>query len=121
MEITVTKKRFQQICVKCNFTANRPKEWLIHIETNKHKQDGHPKCKKCDICNTIFANHWIQKMHKLKIHSSSEERAKSPYYCSICDLVFISPLYLEKHINGKIHINLAKALDNINLLNKNII
>ena len=124
MEKTIIRKRFQHTCEKCNFTAHRPAEWLIHIETNKHKQDGKPKSRICELCNITFANHWIQKMHMLKLHASQEDRAKSQYYCQVCDLIFFSPLFLDKHINGKIHLNLVRAMDSIKAeakseLNKN--
>ena len=107
------KKKIDYFCEKCNFNATRPAEWLIHIETNKHKQDGKPKSKICNICNVEFKTHWINKMHQLKIHASVEERKKCKYYCSQCDLVFFSKLYLDKHSSGKIHTNLVKALNSI--------
>lgn len=102
--------RFNNTCEPCNYTATRPSEWFIHIESEKHKRNGQAKTTVCDICNIIFKTHWIQKMHKLKIHATEEERAKMKYYCKECDLVFFSKLYLDKHINGKIHKNLVKAL-----------
>jgi hypothetical protein len=108
-----TKKKFTHYCEKCNFNATRPAEWLIHIETNKHKRDGKAKSTICDICNVELKTHWICKMHVLKIHASKEERSKSKYYCDTCDLVFFSKLYLDKHNDGKIHKNLVKALNSI--------
>ena len=105
--------RFNHTCEHCNYTATRPSEWLIHIESEKHKRNGQTKTKVCDICNTEFKTHWIQKMHKLKIHATEEERAKMEYYCKECDVFFFSKLYLDKHVNGKIHKNLIKALSTI--------
>jgi hypothetical protein len=106
--------RFNHTCELCNYVASRPSEWLVHIESEKHKRNGKTKTKICNICNIEFKTHWIQKMHKLKIHASTEERAKMNYYCKECDLVFISKLYLDKHIEGKIHKNLIKALATLN-------
>jgi hypothetical protein len=111
------RKKFSHHCEKCDFNASSPAEWLIHIETKKHKRDGEPKSKICSICDIEFTSHWIQKMHVLKIHQTQEERAKHKYYCGICDYVFLSDLYLNKHLEGKIHKNLAKALESIK--NKN--
>jgi hypothetical protein len=52
-------------------------------------------------------------MHVLKIHGTIEERSKQKYYCNVCDYVFFSKLYLDKHTNGIVHKNLVKALDSI--------
>jgi len=109
-----TKNKFTNYCEKCRFNATRPSEWLIHIETSKHKRNGQAKNKICNICNIEFTTHWICKMHILKIHESKEERSKCKYYCNTCDYVFFSKLYLDKHINGKIHQNLFKALNSMN-------
>jgi len=53
-------------------------------------------------------------MHILKIHNTKEERSKCEYYCDTCDYIFFSKVYLDKHINGIVHINLVKALNSIN-------
>ena len=108
------RKRFNHRCEKCNFNATRPAEWLIHIETKKHKRNGEPKSKICNICNKEFTSHWICKMHILKIHNTKEERSKCEYYCDTCDYIFFSKVYLDKHINGIVHMNLVKALNSIN-------
>jgi hypothetical protein len=113
MENNINTKRFNHTCETCNFIATRPCEWLMHIESNKHKRNGMNKTKICDICNVEFKTHWIQKMHKLKIHASIEERQKMKYYCKDCDLIFFSKLYLDKHTDGKLHKNLIKALESI--------
>ena len=82
MENNTTKsKRFNHTCESCNFIATRPSEWLMHIESDKHKRNGMLKTKVCEICNTEFKTHWIQKMHKLKMHASIDERQKMKYYC----------------------------------------
>ena len=47
------------------------------------------------------------------MHATKEERSKHKYYCNICDYIFFSKLYLDKHTNGIVHKNLAKALDSI--------
>jgi len=51
------RKRFTHHCEKCNFNATRPAEWLTHIETKKHKRNGQPKSKICNICNKEFTSH----------------------------------------------------------------
>ena len=113
MENNTKLKRFNHKCEPCNFIATRPCEWLIHINSEKHLREGKTKTKLCEICNIEFKTHWIQKMHKLKFHATIEERAKMKYYCKECDLFFFSNLYMDKHINGKIHKNLIKALESI--------
>ena len=50
-------------------------------------------------------------MHKLTQHSTLEERTHSKYYCDICDLVFFSQLYKDKHISGKRHALYIKAVE----------
>jgi len=112
-EPTQPKQKFSHHCEKCDYTATRPKEWLLHIETKKHIRGGGAKPKICTICNEEFVTHWMCKMHILKIHESKEVRAKCKYYCAHCDLIFYAQKYLDKHINGKIHQNLMKALESI--------
>jgi hypothetical protein len=36
-------------------------------------------------------------------HSPLEDRQKQKYYCDVCDYVFFSKLYLDKHLEGKHH------------------
>ena len=50
------------------------------------------------------------KNHYLVIHDTKEERSKQKYYCTDCDQVFFCSLYMDKHMNGKIHKNLILAL-----------
>jgi hypothetical protein len=109
-----TIRKFTHYCEKCKFQANRPAEWLIHIETQKHKRDGKVKSTICTICDTEFKTHWICKMHVLKLHAPKEERSKCKYYCDTCDVVFFSKLFLDKHCSGKVHLNLVKALNSLN-------
>ena len=52
----------------------------------------------------------------LSSHSTREERAKEKYYCDPCDLVFISKLYMDKHIDGKFHKLKVKALETLEIL-----
>jgi hypothetical protein len=51
-------------------------------------------------------------MHVIANHSSKEERSKQKYYCSYCDSVFFSPLYLDNHNKSIVHNN--------NVINKKI-
>ena len=44
-------------------------------------------------------------------HSTQEERSKQKYYCVICDLIFISSMYKDKHMTGKRHANMIKAYE----------
>jgi hypothetical protein len=57
-----------------------------------------------------FYSHWNLKYHNLTNHSTIEERKLQKYYCNDCDQVFFCSLYMQKHMNGKIHKNLILAL-----------
>ena len=103
-------KRFKHTCEPCNFTATRPCEWLLHIKSEKHLRNGKPKTHKCTFhgCDHKTTIHWNMKMHIMTMHSTIEERIKMKYYCKICDTVFFSPLYLDKHNMGIKHKNMIK-------------
>ena len=109
-------KNAKLYCEKCKFQAVRPAEWLRHIASKKHLRDGKKLEKFCDICNKEIANHFLYKLHMLAIHATPEERSKQKYYCDVCDVVFISKLFYDKHCSGKIHNNVVKALDALNNL-----
>ncbi len=85
--------------------------WNTHLNSTKHKREGKPKSIECVLCERKFINHITQKHHMLTAHSTKEERANEKYYCTPCDLVFISKLYMEKHIAGKFHKLKVKALE----------
>jgi hypothetical protein len=60
-------------------------------------------------------------MHTIAMHSSKEVRAQQKYYCSICDSVFFSSLYLNNHNKNTSHLaNVAKKqiLESPNLKNQ---
>jgi hypothetical protein len=102
------KKRFN--CELCNYNTHKPSDWIKHIETEKHKRDGNKKTRTCNICHMDFFSHWNLKYHNLTTHSTVEERKQQKYYCNDCDQVFFCNLYMQKHMNGKIHKNLILAL-----------
>ncbi len=103
-------KRVEYYCECCNVKINHMNNWIKHVNSLKHKRAGKPKSIECKICELKFINHQTQKHHILSKHSTKEERAKEKYYCEICDYVFISKLYSDKHIAGKIHQNKIKLL-----------
>jgi hypothetical protein len=52
------------------------------------------------------------------MHASLEEKLKQRYYCEICDVVYISKLYMDNHLIGIRHNNMLKSikyLENISL------
>jgi len=106
-------------CECCNFKCNYNSGWLDHLSSNKHLRQGKPTTYICNFgdCNHVSLTHWNLKIHKINNHSTKEERELSKYYCKDCDQVFFSPLYFDKHNNGKKHMNQAK----VNLLNKHLI
>jgi len=102
MENNINK--FNQYCNLCDYKTSKPSDWIKHVDSEKHKRGGKRKEIKCDKCYYISsASHWLLKQHMLTQHSTKEERSKHKYYCSTCDYVFFSKLYLDKHINGKHH------------------
>ena len=109
----VTKHRvaYTNFCEKCNFTAIKPSDWLRHIETEKHKRDGEKKMAKCDKCDIEYSSNWSLNQHYLIYHATKEEREKHKFYCKQCDVVFFSKIYMIRHMNGKVHKNLEKALN----------
>jgi hypothetical protein len=113
-----TKKsnKFYASCQCCNYETTKPSKWIIHIESQKHKNNGKPKETKCDKCDYTASTHWLLKQHILSQHSTKEDRAKHKLYCDKCDLVFFSNIYYEKHMGGKKHKNMIIAL---NLLQNN--
>ena len=58
----------------------------------------------------IKKNFQVLKYHNLTYHSTIEERQQQKYYCNDCDQVFFCSLYMQKHMNGKMHKNLILAL-----------
>ena len=104
-------------CQNCNFQATRPAEWLIHIDTEKHKRGGIKKIKDCTICNMTFTNHFAYKIHTLSQHATKEERSQYKYYCNVCDKVYISELYLLQHNKGKQHSNMIKTITSLKEMN----
>ena len=119
-DIKHNKKRFNLLCEKCNFTATRPAEWLRHVESKKHLRNGKKLDKICTICNKTIQNHFALKIHMLSVHATPEERSNHKYYCKYCDVIFLSKLYMDNHLKGKLHINKAKAIDSFNSLNTQV-
>ena len=102
------RNKFKQVCDKCNYTANKPFEWIKHIKTEKHNREGEKKESKCLICDNIFVSKWALNQHNLIHHSTKEERSKHKYYCNYCDVVFFMEKNYTKHNSGKIHDNMVK-------------
>jgi hypothetical protein len=97
------------ICNLCNYFTDFPSEWLKHLETQKHLRNGKKKPTTCDLCNYETSSHWNIKLHKLSQHATVIERQQHKYYCNLCDQVFFSKLYYDKHMNGKKHFNMVKV------------
>lgn len=108
---------YKFVCEMCRFNCNYNSAWLEHLSSEKHLRQGKPKIHKCkyEDCNHETSVSWNMKMHIMTIHSTKEERSKSKYYCNDCDKVFFAPLYYNKHMYGKKHLNQVK----INELSQN--
>lgn len=107
-------------CDYCKFNTKKPSDWLRHVESQKHKNMGGKKKYICEKCEHESQSSWNLKLHKLTQHSTKEERSKQKYYCKDCDIVFFSPLYMNKHMKGKRHANYVKAVEELNKLKKEI-
>ena len=103
-------------CNLCNYKTKLTADWMKHIKSQKHQRNGEKKTTKCDICEYESNTHWNIKIHKLKIHSTPEERAKQKYYCSLCDVVFFCKAYQDKHLNGKVHMNKIKIQESLEFI-----
>ncbi len=101
-------------CECCKFSSNSITAWEIHIETEKHKNNGTKRKTrrdkkeedeiKCEYCEYKNKNKYSLKSHILNNHSSKEERKKNfKYYCEKCDIGCFSKPKYEEHINGKNH------------------
>lgn len=97
-------------CEKCNFKATAPSELLRHLNSKKHIRGGirvnqMDHC--CDLCDYKTNNPYHIKIHKIRMHGTSEEkRTKCTYYCEICDVGFFAKLFIEKHLKSKTHKNM---------------
>jgi len=101
-------------CDLCKFQSTRLAEWKRHIITEKHKRNGIPKTKHCDICNKDFITHFLLKIHYLTYHATTNEKNKHKHYCSICDSIFISQLDLSRHLFGRGHNIIVKIYKDSN-------
>jgi hypothetical protein len=108
-------------CRYCEYTTDKPSDWLKHVATQKHKRFGEKKTHTCneDDCNYECRTAWNMKLHMLSKHSSKEERTKQKYYCSDCDTVFFSHLYMDTHMKGIKHKNYVDAVEELNKIKDN--
>ena len=97
-------------CECCDLTFHYIQHLNKHLDSEKHKRQGKPKSAECEKCNKTFINHITKRHHMLAIHSTKEERMKEKYYCGVCDYVFISKLYMDKHLQGKFHNSKVEAM-----------
>ena len=111
------KIKFKYYCDICDTGARNNTEWLKHTQSKKHLRGG-LKPKTCSYCNTEFSNHWNLKQHYIIIHATQEEREKCKYYCKLCNVVFLSELYFNKHNISKKHINTVKCLEEVDNIEK---
>lgn len=91
------------ICETCNYKTLRKFDLDRHMKSKFHERNGKPKEKNCKICNYVGTTHWTLKLHTISQHSTLEERKQQKYYCDVCDIVFFSPLYKDKHFTGNKH------------------
>jgi hypothetical protein len=106
-------------CEKCNFSAETPSEFLRHLNSKKHLRGGVrvnelEHC--CDLCDYKTNNPYHIKIHKVRVHGTTEEKKnKCPYYCETCDIGFFAKLFNDKHIKSKTHKNMIeiKRIQNI--------
>ena len=107
-------------CKHCDYTTNKPSDWLKHVDTQKHKRLGEKKTHSCNNCEYECKTSWNMKLHTLTQHSSKEEREKQKYYCSDCDIVFFTLSSKNSHIDGIKHKNYVEAIKELDKVNKTI-
>ena len=102
------KKKFY--CETCKYGCDNNSTYKKHTSSQVHARGGQKKIYKCDSCDyTTETSIWNCKMHYVAKHATKEERARQKYYCSVCDTVFFSPLYLNNHNKNISHLtNVAK-------------
>ena len=114
------KTKLTLYCELCDYSTDRNFDWLKHIQTKKHIRNGQPKETCCDKCDYKTDKHWLLQRHILTNHSTPEEKAKTKYYCSLCDCVFFCKKYLDNHLSGKHHQSRLKVSQSINDLKEKI-
>ena len=70
--------------------------------------DKELSCKLCNYKTTLTAD-WMKHIKSQKHQRNGEKK----YYCNICDIVFFSKLYQDKHLSGKVHLNKIKIQENL--------
>jgi len=102
------KKKFY--CETCKYGCDNNSTYNKHLKSQVHARGGQKKIYKCEYCDyTTNISIWNYKMHYVARHATKEVRAQQKYYCSTCDSVFFSPLYLKNHNKNLVHLtNVAK-------------
>lgn len=95
-----TKQNFY--CDTCKYGSPSKSDFTKHLKSKKHEHGG-LKEKVCQICQQECFNHWDLKQHHIIKHLTLKEKLQQKYYCSKCDVVYLSKLYLEKHNNSVKH------------------
>lgn len=97
-------------CQSCKYGCDNNSTYDKHLKSQVHARCGQKKVYKCEFCEyETKISLWNCKMHVISKHSTKEIRAQQKYYCSICDVVFFSPLYLTNHNKNISHLtNVAK-------------
>ena len=97
-------------CQSCKYGCDNNSTYNKHLKSQVHARGGQKKVYKCEFCEyETKISLWNCKMHVIAKHSTKEVRTQQKYYCSICDVVFFSPLYLTNHNKNISHLtNVAK-------------
>ena len=97
-------------CQSCDYGCDNNSTYNKHLKSQVHARGGQKKVYKCEFCDyETKISVWNCKMHVIAKHASKEVRAQQKYYCSICDAVFFSSLYLNNHNKNISHLtNVAK-------------
>ena len=97
-------------CQSCKYGCDNNSTYNKHLKSQVHARGGQKKVYKCEFCDyTTKISIWNCKMHTIAMHSSKEVRSQQKYYCSICDSIFFSPIYLNNHNKSTSHLtNVAK-------------
>lgn len=99
-------------CETCKYSCQYKSNWLTHIESNKHKNNGIIINKKwqnkfignCTLCEYKTTQEIAFKNHMLTKHSTNEEKKNNfKFYCTACNYGTFDTALWKTHCNTKKH------------------
>jgi hypothetical protein len=97
-------------CKTCKFECKYLSNWVQHIQTARHKNDGKKtrkvtRNKNCSICDYTGLTYSDARNHYLSKHGTTEEKKKEyPYYCDSCNIGSFGKCIYEAHCKTNKHL-----------------